>query len=239
MNAGSISLTCLDTPEGSGCGTLINSGTITNTGTITGYSDSITESCVATLSGNQPPAGAIRFLPCAPVITSPSGTVSIAGGTTVSGTDNLAGNGGSPVTVYISYGCFLCNDLLAFTTTSSTGAWSVFVPLSPGTYSLYGVAYTCSGGSQPGLLRLRVRVLGLYLDNRDGRPRPGPDDLSVRHRRGLEQQHVHLRGAVHFRVGGLADNRLGDDLRELCYRQAHERRNPDHPGGRRQSGDRH
>jgi hypothetical protein len=159
-NAGTISLTCIDSPLGSGCGTLLNSGTVTNPGTITGYSDSITESCVATFTGNQPPAGAIRNIPCAPTITTGSGIIAISGGVTVSGTENLASNGGSPLNIYISYGCFLCNDLLTYTQTNSLGAWSVFVPLSGGTYSLYAIAETCSGGINQGCFGSQFGSLG-------------------------------------------------------------------------------
>ena len=140
-NEGLISLTCIDSPEGSGCGTLVNSGTVTNSGTITGYSFSMTEFCVATFSGNPPTAGAFRNIPCAPVITTTSGQLSLSGSVTISGTENLASNSGSPTTIYVSYYSSPAGgDEIASTTTDSTGGWSVSVPLSLGTNTLYAFA---------------------------------------------------------------------------------------------------
>jgi hypothetical protein len=118
-------------------GTLTNYGSISNSGTIDGYTQSIFQGCGGSISGNQPPAGSIQEIPCAPAITTASG-VTISSSPVISGTENL--NGGGPVTIYISTGCFLCNDYITSTTTNSSGYWSVAVPLSPGTYTVFAQA---------------------------------------------------------------------------------------------------
>jgi len=137
-NQGAFDITIINGNQG----LLVNSGTVSTTGSgsIVGFEFSIENSCGGSVTGTQPPAGAIRNVPCAPTITTASGMVSLSGSPVISGTEDLASNSGFPVTIYIGQGCFLCTDYIASTSTDSSGDWSVAVPLAPGTYTLFAQA---------------------------------------------------------------------------------------------------
>src|SRR5579875_1957650 len=142
-NQGSIDITIINSQSG----LMINDGTISNSGSITGFNNSILDKCAGAISGNPPTPGSIQYSPCAPLITFPqSGIVISANSVTLGGTSNLASNGGSPPTISVSDGCYLCSAPLASAVTNSSGAWSVTVPLSQGIYNLYALATTNSNG---------------------------------------------------------------------------------------------